>query len=98
MKVASFDVTTTAKGEFAVYEILTDGRRWNCRVVTTTEAEANDWAARFTKTEREIQAWLAAQPPIDPELPTCWECGCVIERGHGILDSGVWAHRSCVGA
>lgn len=98
MRIAGFDVVTTAKGEYAVYERLTDGRRWNCRAVVVTEAEAQEWAVRFTRTQREIDAWLAKQPPVDPNLPTCWECGCVIEPGHGVLDSGLWAHRSCVGA
>lgn len=93
----TFEITTTSEGQYAVYERLADGRRWNCRGVFGTESEADEWSARFAETERRIDAMLAAAPPVDPNLPHCWECGTPIQRGHGVLDSGVWAHRSCVG-
>jgi hypothetical protein len=93
----TFEITTTKTGDYAVYEVLSDGRRWNCRSTHETAAAATEAVARYTATEERIAAMPRQDLPEDVEF--CWECGLPILDGDGLLDGHMgMAHRSCVGA
>lgn len=92
----SFEITTTKTGDHAVYEVLSDGRQWNCRSTHETVAAATEAAERYTATEARIAALPRQELPEDVEF--CWECGTPVLHGDGVLDGPGMAHRSCVGA